>query len=476
MESTQIGPEVANTEEKGFWKWLQSYPGLITFTIVYEFLLIIFLTTFSEPVVQIFGAPLIPIQLEETHRVARIIMVYHSLAITFLGALVFYILDLMDVRPKYENLVKWSILPGFILTSLSGLTFAYILVENWIVHALFLVGLTLVFFSGILLVIGVWPTRSFPGHSEGPYIGSVHLGQLSLVIVGICLLGSAMLGAAVGAYFGNGFEAALMEDLLRVEHNIFERGIIGHLHIMLTLIDFIILLLVFRYTNPQQTGKIYFISMIFAILGTIITTAGSWLVPIGYEKAHTVINVGATFALMAAIILAIEGWRKISRDVLGDEYDSASIGRKIISIFKNSSLFGLYFLFIWVIITMAIPGIYLAINLEDFRAGPWDIERTIAVGHWHVLATLSAIMILLLTIDYLGIKGVIKEVIGWILTIGSILAFGFAVPYMFTTLGADTSFYFLMIDVGIMFFVAGIAVLCLYMALEILVRKNYTVR
>lgn len=473
MESTQPEQEVAETKTLGFWDWLQSYRGLITFTIVYEFLLVLFLTTFSEPIIKIFGGPLLPIQLEDEHRIARIIMVYHSLAITFLGALVFYILDVMDVREKYKPLVKWSILPGYLLTSLSGMSFAYLFPENWILHALFIVGLTLVFFSGILLVIGVWPTKTFPGHEKGPYVGRIHLGQLNLLLTGLCLLGSAALGAGVGAYFGNGFEASLMEDLLRVEHDIFQRGIIGHLHIMLTLLDFIILLVVFRYTNPDQTGKPYFAAMILSIPGILITTAGTWLVPIGFKKAHTVINVGVTFALMAAIILAVEGWKKISKDVLGDNYASASVSRKIISIFKDSPRFGLYFLFIWVIIAMAIPGIYLAINLEVFRTGPWDVERTIAVGHWHVLATLSAIMVLLLSIDYLGIKGIARTIAGWVLTIGSILAFGFAVPYMFADVGADTAFYFIMIDVGIMLFIAGIAILCIYMAIEILARKRY---
>ena len=58
---------------------------------------------------------------------------------------------------------------------------------------------------------------------------------------------SAAIGGAAGAFFGNGFVAFLAEDIVRQDpHTLFQLMIIAHLHIMLTLIDVMILLLVIR--------------------------------------------------------------------------------------------------------------------------------------------------------------------------------------------------------------------------------------
>ncbi|MHA1246374.1 MAG: hypothetical protein ACTSPE_03545 [Candidatus Thorarchaeota archaeon] len=458
---------------RGFLTWLGTYKGLVTATIVYEFFLILFLASFSEPVVAMFGQPLIPIVLDPTMRTARIIMVYHSLAIVFLGAVVFFALAVFDVREKYEPLIKWTILPGFILTSLAGMTFAYILPENWIAHALFIVGLTLVFVSGVLLLLGTWLTKSFPERKrEGPYLLGINWAQVSVVLVVICMLISSMLGAGVGAYFGNGFDAILAEDLLRVEHDLFARAVVGHLHVMLALIDCAILLIVWRYVNPEQKGLWYLAGIIIAIPGIVIISIGAWLVPVGYEKAHMVINVGATFALLSALMLTLSGWKRASVQALGDEYESASIGRRVLAVLKDPVRFGLYIQFIWVNFAVTLPGIYVAFNLEDFRSIDFEIERTIAVGHWHVLATLTAIIMLLLAFDYLDVRGIARQIVGWTLVIGSFVAFGFANAYMFHELGVDPNLAFLLIDAGIMLFVAGIAIFCIYMLIQIIKGKT----
>ncbi len=463
---------------RGFIKWLGTYRGLITATIVFEFVLVAILSTMSQPIVDMFGGYILPIYLEPTHEaaVARTIMLYHSLAITFLGAIVLFTLDICDVKPKYENLVKWTIVPGYLLTTTTGLIFAYVLHGEMITHALFLVGLTLVFFSGLLLLVGLWPTKDFPKQiSEDHYLGKINLGrwnmllgQWNLVIVAVCLITSAVLGASVGAYFGSGVEPFLAEELLRVEHDIFERAIIGHLHIMLALIDAALMLIVFRYTNPEQKGRWYFISMILAIPGTIIMSVGAWLVPVGYEKAHMVINVGATFSLLAALILMVFGWIKTSKDALGDDYPTASIGRKIVAVLKDPVRFGLYFMFIWVNFVVTVPGIYLAFNLEYFRTIDFALELAIAVGHWHVLATLTAVIALFLAFDYLNIKGVARHIIGWPVLIASIVAFFFADAYMFSELGIDRSIASLGIDIGLILLIAGIALFCIHMLMEII--------
>jgi len=90
-------------------------------------------------------------------------------------------------------------------------------------------------------------------------------------------LGSAAFGAFTGSYWGQGHETFLAEDLIREPHkNALQLAIIGHLHIMLTLIAIAITLIVGRWLDFK--GKFHKISMWLMISGTIIITLGVWSV------------------------------------------------------------------------------------------------------------------------------------------------------------------------------------------------------
>ncbi|MFV2015404.1 MAG: hypothetical protein ACC656_08260, partial [Candidatus Heimdallarchaeota archaeon] len=59
--------------------------GMIGVIIAMEFAFVLFLGSFSEPIVKVFGKPLLPIDLEnyEISRSGRIIMLYHAFAVPF---------------------------------------------------------------------------------------------------------------------------------------------------------------------------------------------------------------------------------------------------------------------------------------------------------------------------------------------------------------------------------------------------------
>ncbi|MHA1317941.1 MAG: hypothetical protein ACTSQ6_10540 [Candidatus Heimdallarchaeaceae archaeon] len=459
-----------------------TYTGLITFIIAYLILVILFLGSFSEPVEKILGFSLINIDLSEETRVGRIIMLYHSIAMPFLAAVVFFILDLFPIRKRAESHVKWPLFYGSMLTSVSGLTYAYIFQENMILHGLFVVGLSLVWYSGMAFVIGVWPTKSFPESKEGPIIGKINLENLNLVLVGLSLIVTATLGAIVGANFGNpdsalNFEAFIAEARVRIDHSgftpeaVYVRMIVAHLHIMLALIDAAILLIAFKFTKTK--GKWYLVAQIAIIPGILITDAGGWLVPADVESAHMIINVGVSILILASIVLIVDGFRKVSKKVLGEKYDEAPFYKKFLAIFKDSVLSGLYFLFIWVNLVVTVPGIYIALNLDEVRAGPFELEYAYNVGHWHVLATLSAMMILLMYIDSIRIKKKwIREILGWGITIGSTFAFGFVMFYMLKW--PDMSaWYMYLTDVGIVLILTAIGIFCVYQLVKIIQSKVY---
>ncbi|RME36501.1 MAG: hypothetical protein D6793_05675, partial [Thermoflexia bacterium] len=96
--------------------------------------------------------------LDETGRVGRIVMLYHSLAVPFVAALVYLILDALPFDERIPRLVRPTVTVGYLLTSVGGLSFAY-LRAGWIAHGLFLVGLSLTFYAGAVLWWGLSPWR-----------------------------------------------------------------------------------------------------------------------------------------------------------------------------------------------------------------------------------------------------------------------------------------------------------------------------
>ncbi len=483
--------------------------GMITFTIVYLFVIVLFLSTFSAPIVEILGAPLIPIYLAPglEEKASRLVMLYHAIALPFIAVCTYFVLEFQDVREQLVSRIKWPLFIGSMMASISGFSFAYIFNDAWILHGLYLTGLAITFYAGIMLLIGVFPWKSFPKRVEdGPYIFGFNVEQVALTALAICVLISVILGAAIGSFFGNGLVAFLAEYTLRSHEGIptiFVDGVKAHLHIMLGLIDAIILLVVYRYTFPEQKGRWYRTSFALSIPGFIVMSLGSWLVTFGdavqqYFDPHYLIYVGGALLLFVALVLALTGWNKMSKEFLGDEYETASWITRMKSVFRDPLRFALYFEFIWVNFAMTFGGIFLALSLRDdsiftrvlgipsFRAGPEFVEITVARGHWHVLAVLSAFILLLMFIDYLDIQGMIRKVMGWLIFVGSVFGFGAAVIYLYyphvdpkimdylnSTLEAyqaatpiiGISFY--IIDIGILLLGIALVVFCFHQFIDI---------
>ncbi len=360
----------------------------------------------------------LPIVLDDEGRVSRTIMLYHSLAVPFVASLVYLILAWIDLPLRAKDRTKSAITAGFFLTSVGGLTFAY-LGHNWLFHGIFLVGLSLTFYAGVVLAAGLYPKRGTPDRLQH--------GAFWLMAVAILI--SATIGGAVGSFFGNGFEAILAEDVVRLEHDVFQRGIIAHLHIMLTLIDVAILLLVARITSmtKRQSRWVYGLT----IIGTIIVSLATWAVIIApLEKiAHKVINIGAGFLLPAGILVAIYGFRQLFREHPGERLRGP---------LRNPARLGLYWFLIFVNFVVTVPGVYVAINLDTYRLPAYlEVERAIAVGHWHVLATLSAVMGFFLVVHLRRSQGRVARASSWGLLLGSSVAFLFIQPYMFHQPGAS---------------------------------------
>jgi hypothetical protein len=70
-------------------------------------------------------------------------------------------------------------------------------------------------------------------------------------------------------------------------------------------------------------------------------------------------------------------------------------------------------------------GLFMAAKLEEImRVWPAREERITLTGHWHTLATLIATIMIFYYADMIGLKGKARRWFGWVVIIGSDLAFG----------------------------------------------------
>jgi hypothetical protein len=452
-------------------RFFGSLTGLLVVVVAWDALLVASLAPFSGPLRPLGLAELLSLDLGDVHRVGRIIMLYHSLAVPFVAALVYLMLDLVPLgrplsdRPAEgpcaeEDRTRRSIVVpitvGYMLTSVGGMTFAYG-GRNWIWHGLYLVGLSLVFYAGVLLAVALWPSRRWAtDRARHIHLAGIPIERLTLFIVALFVLVSAAIGGAAGAFFGNGFEAFLAEDIVRIDpHTTFELMIIAHLHIMLTLLDVAILLLVIRFYEVE--GLAQKIAVPLTLVGTIIVTFATWSV-IRWEGAHRLINVGSAFLLPGALLVAIWGFARLMRQAA----DSGT-GARLKALLHDPLPFGIFFELIFVNVVVTVPGVYVAFNLERYRAPAYlAVERTILVGHWHILATLSAVMVLLLIGQRLDIRGWVRQVAGWGLLAGSTLSFLFVNLYMFRQPGQERAWTVPFFETGIALSLLAVALLAAF--------------
>ncbi|MBC7223654.1 MAG: hypothetical protein H5T59_05180 [Anaerolineae bacterium] len=414
--------------------------GLLLVVTGWEALAVAFLSLFSGPMAA-WGVPArLGLALDPAGRVGRIIMLYHALAVPLVAALVYLMLDALPFDARTPRLVRPAITVGYMLASGGAIAFAYF-GAGWIAHGLFLVGLSLVFYAGAVLAWGLFPWR--PDLEDG-----FTWERLAFWLMAVYTLASAVIGGAAGAYFGNGFTAFLAEDVLRDAHNLGHRAIIAHLHIMLTLMDVALLLLVARRFRLQ--GRAYRVAMPLTIVGTTIVTFATWSVMFAEEIAHKVINVGSAFLLPGALIVAFWGFAQLARE-------GAGRGR-LRAVLRDPIRFGLCLELVFVNVVVTVPGVYVAFYLETYRQPAYrEVERAFAVGHWHVLATLSAVVALFLVADRLRARGALRQVLGWGVLAGSTLAFVFIQFYLFRAPGQDRAW-------TVPFFEAGIAVFLVALA------------
>jgi hypothetical protein len=405
--------------------------GLVLTAIAITGLLAALMSTLSGPMaewgVREITIKVLGMKLVEAEREGRVVLLYHSFFMPVVAILVYFITANVRIKENWDSFINSTVTVGYITAVCSGIGFAYF-GHSPALHGLMLVGLSLVFFAGVMLAGALWPwNKEYYLSPDSPYAHTrrgVDLERVAFWVVTVATLGSAALGAWAGAYYGSGFETVLAEDIVRQPiKTTLELAVVGHLHIMLSLIGITAILLLGRWFDFH--GFWHRLAMPLLIIGSITMTIGCWGVVSFQSIAHIIIYTGSLFALAGALFLVIFGIPALVRDYLNQwKIKNATAGQKIKALLYDPLKFGALWQIIFMNFTTTFVGIFMAIKLDKiFRAWPLREERIELAGHWHILASIIAIALLLYFVDQLNLKGLPRRLFGWTVIIGADLAF-----------------------------------------------------
>jgi hypothetical protein len=294
----------------------------------------------------------------------------------------------------------------------------------------------------------------------------------------VATLGSSLFGAVAGANLGTNFESFLAEDIIRIpDKTILQKSIIGHLHIMLTLIAIAITLIVGRWLDFK--GTLHKIAMPLMIVGTIVISIGAWSVVL-FEGAHTIIYVGSVLVMLAALMFVIYSWDMLIRSGLREKgIDSGNFGQKIRALLRDPLKFGVGWQMVFMNFTVSGVGIFMAAKLDEiFRVWPHRDERITLTGHWHILSAIIATIILFYFADLSGLKGKARKWFGWTVIIASNVAFAsvtiFSMKRLFVEESAQqplVNWTMLLVDIGLAIVLVALAMFLIW-SLYDLFRKS----
>ena len=414
---------------------------------------------------------LLGIKLVQAEREGRIIMLYHTIAMSIVAIEVYFMTEMLPMKRHEQVTINSTATVGYLAALIFGMSFAYF-GHNFVFHGLFLLGQSLLFFAGILLAAALNPWKQeyrLPANSTYAHTKKgLDLERAAFFTMAIATLLSATFGAVTGSYWGNGHETFLAEDLIRVpDKTALQKAIIGHLHIMLTLIAIAITLIVGRWMKFR--GLLHRIAMPMMIAGTIIITLGALSV-VWLPWAHTTIYVGSGFVMMAALFYVIFAWDQLIREGTAD-IEKPSFFQKLRALLRDPLKFGPGWQMVFMNFTVSGVGVFMAIKLDEiFRVWPHREERITLTGHWHILASLIATIILFYFMDLSQIKGKVRQWAGWTIIIMSDLAFASATVFSMKRLFVPESEQQSLVNIVMLLLDLGLGVVLVVLMLFLLWR------
>ncbi len=320
---------------------------------------------------------------------ARLTFVYHSI----FALLIYAMMIPLIVRKGIDESVLDLTGTGAILTVLGGLFYAY-LGHFHLWHGIFITGLAMLFFTGLMVLIKLRPK--------------------GLLEVNVWLSGLFMiLGAIIGGFLGSSFmkERDYFVKALIVsrfnsnlsEGNALWRALTAHEHAMLMLALTLVFLIGTSFLELREDRGTK-VSLYMIMVGEILAALASYAVwPLG-KVAHMVITP-------AALVLLI-GTTSLSLKADGRDLKWGLVVGNVV---------------MWA--AVAFPGVIVAMSLRaplffnpPFRDPAWDwAELAYNIGHWHILLGMWGVILLLIYLNWpsdLMSSSKVARLGGWLALLG----------------------------------------------------------
>ncbi len=358
----------------------------------------------------------------------EVIMTYHSLSTPFIGIVSLLFIDIIEMRSKVIKPIKYLATVGGICGGIGAIFWAY--TDFFLLHHLFLVGLSLLFLCALLLVYGLIPGKEVKEeeyYRDIPKIAGFNILHLSAVIVIVSMIIFAIFGAVAAIimlsineeFFLVEFEYVFFRDDPK---ELFQELASFHMRLMNALLLTGVLILTFRYTKVK--GRFAKIGLWFVLIGVIAMTAGYFLMIVMGKSANAILMPARALILFTGVIIAFDGWIKVSKEELGSEYGNSSLGSKIMAILKNPLRLSMFIPFFLAGIIVVIPGLLIVADLDAYRnILNYPVERNFATGHPHVLITLGALTVFSMIIHNMVPKNKLRKIFGWILFASLLIIF-----------------------------------------------------
>jgi hypothetical protein len=185
--------------------------------------------------------------------------------------------------------------------------------------------------------------------------------------------------------------------------------------------------------------------------------------------------------MLAALMLVIFGWDILIKDRIAEQnINKPKFGQKVKALLHDPLKFGATWQMVFMNFTVSGVGIFMAVKLDEiFRVWPHREERIILTGHWHILSGIIATIILFYYADLAGLKGKSRQWFGWLVIIGSDVAFAavtvFSMKRLFVTESAQqpiVNWTMLLADFGLALVLVVLAMLMLWRLMDLFKKKG----
>jgi len=153
----------------------------------------------KDIVVKLLGFDLQPLE-----RDGRLVMLYHTIAMAVVAIEVYFITAIVPMKRHQKTFINGTVTLGYLTAMVFGLWFAYF-GHNYLWHGVYLFGLSLMYFSGILLTAALNPWKKEYHVKDREYAHTpkgIDLERVAFFTMAVAALGSAIFGAAAGAFPG----------------------------------------------------------------------------------------------------------------------------------------------------------------------------------------------------------------------------------------------------------------------------------